>query len=154
MGDRKPSQFYHDLKILASPFASEQFILILWRNRLPDRLREILSVVDDTNVKKLTRAANRIQEAFSQNRQRANRMTAVIKSPVQNSATSDPVAAAINSLGEQFNRLEMRIDAWQTTNSVDHAHARVHNFTAVRAREIRHGETDYFFTTRSSANAR
>ncbi|XP_060823971.1 uncharacterized protein LOC132911368 [Bombus pascuorum] len=114
MIDRKPSQFYHDLKILASPFASEQFILILWRNRLPDRLREILVVMVDTNVEKLTRAADRIQEAFSQNRQRANRMTAITKPPVQNSATSDPLAAAINSLSEQFNRLEMRIDALTT----------------------------------------
>ena len=50
MGDRKPSQFYNDLQKLASPLASDEFILNLWRNRLPDRIREVLAAVDDTSI--------------------------------------------------------------------------------------------------------
>jgi hypothetical protein len=65
MGDRKPSQFYQDLKKLARPFASEQFILTLWKNRLPDRIRRVLAVFDDTNPEKIIQAADRVQEACS-----------------------------------------------------------------------------------------
>ena len=64
MGDRKPSQFYNDLKKLASPLASDEFILNLWRNRLPDRIREVLVAVDNTSIEKLTRTADRIDEAY------------------------------------------------------------------------------------------
>ena len=64
MGDRKPSQFYNDLKKLANPLASDEFILNLWRNRLPDRIREVLATVDDTSIEKLTRTADRIDNAY------------------------------------------------------------------------------------------
>ena len=64
MGDRKPSQFYNDLKKLASPLASDEFILNLWRNRLSDRIREVLAAVDDTSIEKLTRTADRIDNAY------------------------------------------------------------------------------------------
>ena len=47
MGDRKSSQFYNDLKKLASSHASDVSILNMWRNRIPDRIREVLAAVDD-----------------------------------------------------------------------------------------------------------
>jgi hypothetical protein len=103
MGDRKPSQFYHDIKKLASPYASEKFILILWRNRLPDRLRKILDVVD-TDVDKLTRAADKIEEAFSQN-SRANKITTVTEPPVQTATTNDSLTATINALSRKIDAL-------------------------------------------------
>lgn len=112
MGDRKPSQFYHDLKIkLASPFASDQFILTLWRNRLPDHISEVLTAVDDTNVGKLMQIADKVEEVFSRNSQRASSITAVTDPPVQNAVLSNPVAAAINGLSDRLLQIQMQIEA-------------------------------------------
>ncbi|XP_050591585.1 uncharacterized protein LOC126922763 [Bombus affinis] len=47
MGDRKPSQFYQHLRKLASPSTPDDFVLSLWRTRLPDSIRRILAAVDD-----------------------------------------------------------------------------------------------------------
>lgn len=111
MGDRKPSQFYHDLKKLASPFASEQFILNLWKNRLPDHIQEVLAVFDDTNVEKLTQIADKVEEVCTRNSQRASDITAVSDPRVQNVGATDPTAAAISTLREKVKQLDARIDA-------------------------------------------
>jgi hypothetical protein len=103
-------------------------------------------VVDDTDVDKLTWAANEIEEAFSQN-SRANKVTTVTETPVQNATTNDFLASAINALSR-------KIDALANDKHRDHAHLRVHNFAAVRALENRRGGMVYVFITRNSVNAR
>ena len=97
MGDRKPSQFYNDLKKLASPLASDEFILILWRNRLPDRIREVLTAVDDTSIEKLTRTADKIYEACNRNGQRAHKVVTIAESPASHEDKTDALAAAVTS---------------------------------------------------------
>ena len=97
MGDRKPSQFYNDLKKLASPLASDEFILNLWRNRLPDRIREVLAAVDDTSIEKLTRTADRIDEAYDRHGHRAHRVGAVAEPLASYGDKTDAMAAALTS---------------------------------------------------------
>jgi hypothetical protein len=53
MRDRKPSQFYQYLRKLAIPSTPDDFILSLWRNRLPARIRRILAAIDHSNSEKL-----------------------------------------------------------------------------------------------------
>ncbi|XP_012247139.1 uncharacterized protein LOC105681517 [Bombus impatiens] len=69
MGDRKPSEFYNDLKILAGRFVPEQFVFTIWKNRLPDRIWRVLSVIQDLAVEKLIQVADRIEEVSSGNYQ-------------------------------------------------------------------------------------
>lgn len=111
MGDRKPSQFYHDLdKKFFSAFASDQFILTIWRSRLPDHISEVLTAVDDdTEVEGLLRIADKVQEVFSRNSQCASRISAT-NHPVQDAAISDDVAAAINSLSDRLLQMQVQID--------------------------------------------
>lgn len=63
MGDRKPSQFYRDLKKLASPSTSDDSILTLSRNRLPAHVQYVLEVLEDPKVENLIRIADRIKES-------------------------------------------------------------------------------------------
>lgn len=111
MGDRNPSQFYHDLdKKFFSPFASDQFILTIWRSRLPDHITEVLTAVhEDTEVETLLRIADKVQEVFSRNSQCASRVSAT-NHPVQDVAISDDVAAAINSLSDRLLQMQVKID--------------------------------------------
>lgn len=62
MGDRKPSQFYHHLRRLANPSLPDDFLLTLWRERLPDYFDSALDAVDDNDVEKLMRLADRTYE--------------------------------------------------------------------------------------------
>ena len=106
MGDRKPSQFYNDLKKLASPFASDEFILNLWRNRLLDRIREVLAAVDDTDIDKLIRAADKTEEAYNRNEQRAHRETTVSEPPPY-TCKNDALPAEISRLREKMKAMEI-----------------------------------------------
>lgn len=111
MGDRMPTQFYYDLKKkIANPFASDQFILTLWRNRLPYHINEVLIAVDDTDIEKLMRVADTVEEVFSRNSQRASSTTVVTNPLVQNSAINDPVAAAIHGLSDRISQMQVQIN--------------------------------------------
>ena len=108
MGDRKPSQFYNDLKKLASPLASDEFILNLWRNRLPDRMREVLAAVDDTSIEILTRTADKIDEAYHRNGQRARKVVTIAEPPASHEGKIDALAAVVSRLLDGMKA--MRID--------------------------------------------
>ena len=107
MGDRKPSQFYNDLKKLASPFASDEFILNLWRNRLPDRIREVLAAVDDTSIEKLTRTADKIDEAYNRIGQRAHKVGTIAEPPAPHVDKNDALAAEVSRLREEIKALKI-----------------------------------------------
>jgi hypothetical protein len=62
-------------------------------------------VVDDTDIEKLLRAADTVEETYSRNCRRASSITPVVEPPVKNASTSDPVAAAINGLNERFSQM-------------------------------------------------
>jgi hypothetical protein len=111
MGDRKPSQFYQHLRKLASPSTPDNFILTLWRNRLPARIRRILAIVDDTNSEKLMRSADITAEEFGEDHQRTARITAVIDLPAQNIGTNETWLAPFNALSDQMNQLRAEVSA-------------------------------------------
>lgn len=115
MGDRKPSQFYHDLRKLASPYTSEQFILTLWKNRLPDRIRSILAVVDDYKVDKLIKAADQVEEVWTRSSHRASDIAAVSSPPAQNARPNDSPAANI-STRDGVRRLHAKFEALSIVN--------------------------------------
>jgi uncharacterized protein (DUF1015 family) len=98
----KPSQFNHDLKKFASPYESDQSILTLWRNRLPAEIRQVVAVVDNSNVEKLIRAADDVEEAYARDGHREANITAVTTQQAQNVDATDSMAAAIASLTEQL----------------------------------------------------
>ena len=107
MGDRKPSQFYNDLKKLASPLASDEFILNLWRNRLPDRIREVLAAVDDASIEKLTRTADRIDEAYDRIGQRAHRVGTIAEPPAPHADKNGALAVEVSRLREEIKALKI-----------------------------------------------
>jgi hypothetical protein len=76
----------------------------MWRNRLPDRLRKVLTVMDDTDVDKLTRVADKAEEAYVRN-SRANKTTAVTQLPAQSLNTIDSLAMALNALSKKVDAL-------------------------------------------------
>ena len=64
----------------------------MWRNRLSDRIREVLAAVDDTSIEKLTRTADKIDEAYNRNRQRAHKVV-TIEPPASHEGKNDALAA-------------------------------------------------------------
>ncbi|XP_076245396.1 uncharacterized protein LOC143185946 [Calliopsis andreniformis] len=62
IGDRTPSQFFRDLKKLATASTPDDFIITLWKNRLPANTQRVLAVTSETNITALTEMADRIHE--------------------------------------------------------------------------------------------
>ncbi|XP_077293182.1 uncharacterized protein LOC143916133 [Arctopsyche grandis] len=59
IGDRKPSQFLRDLRILAAQEMSEDLLRTTWESRLPEGLSLQLAMSDETDLDKLARKADR-----------------------------------------------------------------------------------------------
>ncbi|XP_043469293.1 uncharacterized protein LOC122502982 [Leptopilina heterotoma] len=62
IGDRKPSQFFRDLKKLATTSVPEEFILTLWKNRLPTDIQRVLAASNIADVSSLIDTADRVHE--------------------------------------------------------------------------------------------
>jgi hypothetical protein len=104
MGDRRPSQFYQHLKKIANPSMPEDFLLMLWRERLPEYLDIALGAVDDADVEKLMRAADRIYGSHARRRQRIAVVQAEGSGEERRSCTPE-------SVDDRFSRLEAQIEA-------------------------------------------
>ena len=83
----KPSQFHQHLRKLASPSTSDDFILSLWRTRLPASIRRILAGVDDSDPERLLQQADLIAEEFGPDHQRTARIATLAGPPPHNSGT-------------------------------------------------------------------
>ena len=113
MGDRKPSEFYQHLRKLASPSTPDDFVLSLWRTRLPDNIRRILVAVDDSDSERLLHQADLIAAEFQQDHQRISRIAAVIPS---DAGTNEPWVAAFNTLSEQMTQMRIQVQALSFSN--------------------------------------
>lgn len=71
MGDRKPSQFYHDLKRLASNLLADNVVLAVWESQLPPRIRNILESVQNSDPESRLHIADSIYEATLESEQMA-----------------------------------------------------------------------------------
>lgn len=62
IGDRKPSQFFRDLKNLATSSISDDFVLVLWKSRLPLETQRVLAVSSVTETSALLEMADSVHE--------------------------------------------------------------------------------------------
>jgi hypothetical protein len=62
LGDRTPSQLYRDMRKLATPAVLDDFLLTMWKNRLPASMRAILAPSKIRNPNELMEMADRIHE--------------------------------------------------------------------------------------------
>lgn len=65
LGDKRPSQFYREIKSMAGDQLPEDAVRALWLRRLPSRVRAILTVSTDTKMSVLSEMADRIMDEFS-----------------------------------------------------------------------------------------
>ncbi|XP_076664850.1 uncharacterized protein LOC143367152 [Andrena cerasifolii] len=98
IGDRTPSQFFRDLKKLATPSVPDEFILTLWKNRLPPNTQRVLAATTDSNSNVLTEMADRIHEIRSEQ----GRLAAVHK---------EPANSELAEIREQLKKLQDQIAA-------------------------------------------
>ena len=98
IGDRTPSQFFRDLKKLATPSVPDEFILTLWKNRLPPNTQRVLAATTDSNITVLTEMADRIHEI----RPEQGRLPAV---------HMEPANSELAEIREQLKKLQDQIAA-------------------------------------------
>lgn len=99
IGDRTPSQFFRDLRKLTTPSIPDDFVITLWKTRLPASTQRVLAASADTNVTAIVEMADRIHEIKPEQ----ERITAVAKD-----AVSTEMQAA-------FAQLTLKIDAIEKT---------------------------------------
>jgi hypothetical protein len=103
--DRMPSQFYRDLKRLASTLISDDVVLVLWRSRLPLSIRlaldDQLKDQEDQNENVLTEKADLIYQT--------EQLSAV--SAEETMAASKQTNRASDTLHDQVSRLEAQTSA-------------------------------------------
>nr|XP_012147489.1 PREDICTED: uncharacterized protein LOC105663408 [Megachile rotundata] len=97
LGDRTPSQFFQDLKKLATPSVPDDFIVTLWKNRLTVSVQRVLAATSETKPTVLAEMADRIHEIHPEQ----GRIAAITpKGPNE-----------VDELRKMIERLEVRIEA-------------------------------------------
>ncbi|XP_033316640.1 uncharacterized protein LOC117214559 [Bombus bifarius] len=111
--DRKPSQFYRDLRSLATNSLADDVILTVWEGRLPSRVQSILASVQSKDPETRIQIADSIYEATPEPGQivaaSAVRLPTITHPPGQNSGIGDAVAAALNTINERLARMDAQI---------------------------------------------
>lgn len=105
IGDRTPSQFYRDLRKLAPKSVSNDFVLAIWKNRLPENMQYVLTAVSVNEATILTRVADEMHDI----RCHAERMLA------RNATNSEQQIRAL-SIEDRLSKIEARIDALSLNN--------------------------------------
>ena len=76
-------------------------------HRSDNRIREVLAAVDDTDIEKPARTADKIEKAYNRNGQRAHRVTTVAEPPAPHACKNDALAAEVSRLREQIKAMEI-----------------------------------------------
>lgn len=97
--DRTLSQFYRNLRNLATPTTSNDLILTLWLNRLPVHVQRILAAKEEKKAETLTRIADRPE---------TGQIAAVC---ADSTATEERQNRAMNPKNDSLSRLEAQINA-------------------------------------------
>lgn len=109
-----------EIKFLATPVTSDDFILTIWEGRLPVHVQHILDAMQDKSPETLTRIAGSIYEIHPEPGQvvavSTDRMTAVSNPPAQNVGASDSTAAAISALREQTIQMQAQMNVLPMDN--------------------------------------
>jgi len=71
IGDRTSSQFLRDLRkvVNSADTKFDEFVVTLWKNRLPQQVQQVLAVSSEMNVGKLATMADKIHEIRPSRRQ-------------------------------------------------------------------------------------
>lgn len=114
IGDRKPSQFYQDLRsLVATNSLADDVILTVWEGRLPSRVRSILASVQSKDPETHIQIADSIYEVTPEPGQivaaSAVRLPTITHPSGQNSGIGDAVAAALNTINERLARMDAQI---------------------------------------------
>lgn len=62
MGDQKPSEFYRSLRSLAPAGADEEFVLDVWKTRIPAQLQPVMAVTSEKDVNTVLKLADAVHE--------------------------------------------------------------------------------------------
>lgn len=134
IGDRTPSQYWRHLKQLAGDSVTEQFLIDLWKSRLPTKTQEILSVTEDKKCEKLTAIADRIHDVSVENPRIA--------------VVTEPQADQLKALLEKVESLQLQISAIATNSnsrSRNRSRARTHGDRRDRSQPKKHDLCWYHF---------
>lgn len=143
IGDRKPSEFYRHMKILAGTAANvgDEFVKKLWLSRLPNVIKIALIPQSDGDLETLLSTSDKIWEAM----QNSNSVSAI-----HTAATSS--SKAINRFEEdRFTRLENEIHSLK--NMISSMNVNNHNSRS-RSRENTEGQGRSNMRNRSNSNRR
>lgn len=64
MGDRKPSEFYRDLNMLAGCYVRDDFVEQVWFECLPSKIRAVVECLKEYTIDTQAKIADRIYEVF------------------------------------------------------------------------------------------
>ncbi|XP_076765067.1 uncharacterized protein LOC143432188 [Xylocopa sonorina] len=95
MGDRTPTQFWRRLKELVGSAVNEEFLVEMWKNRLPTKMQLVLAATSDKDGAKLAEIADRVHEI------------PVARERV--AATSQ--SSEIDTLRDELNKMSARLEA-------------------------------------------
>lgn len=109
IGDRTPSQFYWDLRKLAPKSVSNNFVLTVWKIRLPENIQCILAAVSVNEVTTLTRVADEIHEIHCHEEQM------LAKNAKQN-ATNSEQQPPVLSIEDRLTQIKAQINALSLNN--------------------------------------
>ncbi|KZC08950.1 hypothetical protein WN55_11413 [Dufourea novaeangliae] len=119
IGDRTPSQFFRDLKKLATPSIPDDFVLTLWKSRLPPNTQRVLAASTDPNITSLTEMADRVYEI----RPEPGRIASVVES------------GGLDELQEQIRQLRLEVSALSGNRRRAPSRPRRRNRSHIREKE-------------------
>lgn len=99
LGDKTPSAFLREMRTLAESNVTDDLLKTLWIQRLPQRIQELLMVLENVDLDKLAACANKTLERT------AGFQTAVITHTAQDH---------VNRMTEQLEKLTVQVSALQS----------------------------------------
>ena len=112
LGNKKSSQLLREMRTLAGENATEGLLRILWQQRLPTCIQEMLLIFDDANLNKLAECADKFHEHSSPVDIYAAQTTPTSAQGVIDAvqATSTDLQDTIQQLAKQMTTLLTRMD--------------------------------------------
>lgn len=98
MGDRTPSQFLRELRLLAKDRVSEEFLRSMWLRRLPEKVRLVLAT-HPGNLEQLAASADQVVELIAQP------AVFTTSNPFVNNSEITQLRQQIQQLNQQFQML-------------------------------------------------
>ncbi|XP_037915049.1 uncharacterized protein LOC119653961 [Hermetia illucens] len=141
LGDKRPSQFYREIKSMAGDQLPEDAVRALWLRRLPSRVRAILTVSTDTKMSVLSEMADRIMDEFS-----ATSSVSSVSRNVEFTQIPKEEPAKKNVLDEILERLK------KLEMGARRERSRSNNRQRSRSRSRQYGNSDWCYYHRTFGN--